>query len=104
MDIVGSVDKIQQCLPYASSAIGSSRITAIAGLSCLVGMICSSLHSLFGGFAIELEDNLRDQDRVGFRGGTDDRLGLVRISIRGARIQGSLQKILRSPHLAGFAS
>ena len=101
MDIVGPADKIQQYFPYASSAIGSSRVTAIALLSTLVGMICPGLHSLFGGFAIDLVDNLRHQDRVGFRvSGTDDRFGTVRISICGGGIQGSVQAFLRSPPIS----
>jgi acyl dehydratase len=101
MDILGPVDRIQQCFPYASSVIGSSRIAAIASLSTLVGMICPGLHSLFGGFAIQLGDNLHDQDRVGFQvSGTDDRFGLVQIRICGAGIGGSVQAILRSPPIS----
>jgi NAD(P)-dependent dehydrogenase (short-subunit alcohol dehydrogenase family) len=101
IDILEPLDKIQQHFPYASSAIGSSRVTAVARLSTLVGMICPGLHSLLGGFAIELGDNLRDQDRVGFQvSGTDDRFGMVQISICGAGIQGSVQSILRSPPIS----
>ena len=101
MDIVGPADKIQQYFPYASSAIGSSRVAAIARLSTLVGMICPGLHSLFGGFAVELVDNLRNQDRVGFQvSGTDDRFGMVRMRISGAGIRGSVQALLRSPPIS----
>ena len=59
MDTLGPANEIQQYFPYASSAIGSSRVAAIALLSTLVGMICPGLHSLFGGFAVELVDNSR---------------------------------------------
>ena len=101
IDVVGTADKIQQYFPYASSAIGSSRVTAIARLSTLVGMICPGLHSLFGGFAIELVDNLRDQDRLGFQvSGTDGRFGMVRMTVFGAGILGSVQAILRSAPIA----
>jgi acyl dehydratase len=101
MDIVGPANRIQRYFPYASSAIGSSRVTAIALLSTLVGMICPGLHSLFGGFAVELVDNPRYQDRIGFQvSGTDERFRMIRMSVTGAGICGSVQAFLRWPPIA----
>ena len=64
-------------------------------------MICPGLHSLFGGFAIEFVDNSRDQCCVGFKvSGTDDRFRMVRMTISGAGIRGSVQALLRWPPIS----
>ena len=98
LDTLGSANEIQRYFPYASSAIGSYRVAGIALLSRLVGMVCPGLHSLFGGFAIELVDRSRHQDRIGFQvNGTDERFRMVRMNISGAGIGGSLQAFLRWP-------
>ena len=87
MDTLGRANEIQRHFPYASSAIGSYRVAAIALLSRLVGMICPGLHSLFGGFAVELVDNSRNQDRIRFQvSATDERFRMVRMNVSGAGI------------------
>jgi acyl dehydratase len=101
MDIAGPADRIPQYFPYASSAIGNSRVTAIALLSTLVGMICPGLHSLFGGFTVDVVDNSRNQDRIGFRvSETDDRFRMVRMGVAGAGILGSVQAFVRWPPIS----
>ena len=101
MDLAGPANRMQLYFPYATSAIGNSRLTAIALLSTLVGMICPGLHSLFGGFAIDLVENFSHQDRVGFQvSGIDERFRMVRMSISGAGIRGSVQAFLRWPPIA----
>jgi acyl dehydratase/NADP-dependent 3-hydroxy acid dehydrogenase YdfG len=98
MDTLGRTNEIQRHFPYASSAIGSYRIAAIALLSTLVGMICPGLHSLFGGFAVELVDDSRTQNRIRFQvSATDERFRMVRMSVAGAGIFGSVQAFLRLP-------
>ncbi len=101
MDTEGRADEVQRHFPYASSAIGSHRVAAIALLSTLVGMICPGLHSLFGGFAVELVDNSPNQDCVRFQvSGTDERFRMVRMNISGAGIGGSVQAFVRWPPIA----
>jgi acyl dehydratase len=98
MDVVSPVGKIQQYFPHASSVIGGSRVTAIALLSPLVGMICPGLYSLFGGFLVNLIDHPRNQDRIGFEvTESDERFRMVRMNISGAGICGSVQAFLRYP-------
>ena len=104
MDILGRANEIQRHFPHASSAIGSYRLAGIALLSTLVGMICPGLHSLFGGFAIELVDNSHNQDCIGFQvSGTDERFRMVRMSVSGGGIAGSVQAFLRWPPIAQAA-
>jgi hypothetical protein len=101
IDVAGPADKVQRRFRYASSAIGSSRLTAIALLSTLVGMICPGQYSLFGGFTLDLVDNSHYQDRMGFQvSGTDERFRMVRMSVSGAGICGSVQAFLRWPPIA----
>ena len=101
IDTLGRANEIQRYFPYASSAIGSYRVAAIALLSRLVGMICPGLHSLFGGFAVELVDNSRHQDRIGFQvSATDERFRMVRMNISGTGIVGSVQAFVRWPPIA----
>ena len=101
MDTLGRTSDIQRHFPYASSAIGSYRVAAIALLSTLVGMTCPGLHSLFGGFAVELVDDSRTQNRIRFQvSATDERFRMVRMSVSGAGIFGSVQAFLRLPPIA----
>jgi acyl dehydratase len=100
MDL-GRPNELQHHFPYASSAIGSCRLAAIASLSTLVGMICPGLHSLFGGFVVELVDDLRNQDCIKFHvSATDERFRMVGMSVSGAGIYGSVQAFLRWPPIA----
>jgi acyl dehydratase len=98
---LGRPNEIQHHFPYASSAIGSCRLAAIALLSTLVGMICPGRHSLFGGFAVELVDDLRNRDCIKFQvSATDERFRMVRMTVSGAGICGSVQAFLRWPPIA----
>ena len=64
-------------------------------------MICPGLHSLFGGFAVELIDDLRHQDSLGFQvSAADERFRMVRMNIYGRGIGGSLQAFVRWPPIA----
>jgi len=101
VDLPGRLDRLQGYFPHATSAIGNSRVAAITLLSTLVGMICPGLHSLFGGFAVDLVENSSYQDRIGFRvSGIDERFRMVRMSVSGAGIYGSVQAFLRWPPIA----
>ena len=98
MNIIEAADEIEKQFPHASSAIGRSRVTAIALLSRLVGMICPGLHSLFAGFAVELAGESRYRHQLTFQvSTTDERFRMVRISVSGAGIFGSIQAFMRWP-------
>ena len=101
MDHLDRPNEIQRQFPYASSAIGSHRVAAIALLSTLVGMICPGLHSLFGGFAVQLVDDPHNQNGIRFQvSGMDERFRMVRMNVSGAGICGSVQAFLRWPPIA----
>jgi hypothetical protein len=98
MDLDGPAHQICHRFPHIVSAIGCSRVTAVALLSTLVGMICPGLHSLFAGFAVDLVDGSRDQDRLAFEvAETDNRFRMIRMNVRGGSIQGYVRAFLRWP-------
>jgi acyl dehydratase len=98
MDLVGPAQRICHCFPHIVSAIGCSRVTAVALLSTLVGMICPGLHSLFAGFAVDLVDGSCDRDCLAFEvAETDNRFRMIRMNVRGGGIHGCVRAFLRWP-------
>jgi hypothetical protein len=96
-----SHQQIGQQFRYAAAAIGAQRITAIALLSTLVGMVCPGLHSLFAAFSIELSEDFTSRPGIGFRvRETDDRFRMARIEVFGSGLSGSVQAFLRWPPVA----
>jgi hypothetical protein len=98
MDLVGPAQQICHCFPHIVSAIGCSRVTAVALLSTLVGMICPGLHSLFAGFAVDLVAGSCDQDCLAFEVvETDNRFRMIRMNVCGGGIRGCVRAFLRWP-------
>ena len=97
MDVVAPADRIESHFPHVSTAIGGSQVAALGALSALVGMICPGLHSLFGGFAVELADSAANQNIQFKVAEIDERFRMLRMSVSGAGISGSVQAILRWP-------
>jgi hypothetical protein len=101
IDGVASPQQIEQEFRYAAAEIGAQRLTAIALLSSLVGMVCPGLHSLFAAFSIELLDDCNDRYGIGFRvSETDERFRMIRINVFGSGVSGSVQAFLRWPPVA----
>ena len=104
MDFAAPPREIGGFFPHVASAIDCRRVSAIALLSSLVGMICPGLHSIFYGFAVELIDDLCDEDGMGFRVcKTHDRFRMVRMEVSGAGVSGSVQAFTRQPPVAQAA-
>lgn len=101
LDIAGPARSVESRFPHAVAALGAERIAAIALLSSLVGMICPGLHSIFAAFAIDFVDTPRVKARLWFGvSGTDERFRIVRMTVRGAGVNGSVQAFLRWPPVA----
>jgi hypothetical protein len=98
IDGFASPEQIEQQFRYAAAEIGAERLTAIALLSPLVGMVCPGLHSLFAAFSVELLDDSETRHGIGFRvKETDERFRMVRINVFGSGVSGSVQAFLRWP-------
>jgi hypothetical protein len=101
IDSLPMPQQLEQQFRYAAAEIGAQRITAIALLSPLVGMVCPGLHSLFAAFSIELLEDSNDRHGIGFRvSETDERFRMVRINVFGSGLSGSVQAFLRWPPVA----
>jgi len=98
IDFASPARQVETRFPHAAAVVGSERVAAIALLSRLVGMICPGLHSIFAAFAIDLIEAPRHHDGLWFRvSGTDERFRMVRMTVSGAGVSGSVQAFLRSP-------
>jgi len=96
-----ALKQIEQQFSYAAAEMGAQRVTAIALLSPLVGMICPGLHSLFAAFSVELLECSNDRHGIGFRvSETDERFRTVRMIVSGSGVLGSVQAFLRWPPIA----
>jgi NAD(P)-dependent dehydrogenase (short-subunit alcohol dehydrogenase family) len=98
MNFAAPAEEVEFLFPYAASEIGRQRVAAITALSRLVGMICPGLHSLFSGFAIELVNELGDEDGLSFRvSKVYENRRIVRMHVSGAGMCGSVLAFVRVP-------
>ena len=96
--------------PAATIALGADRITALAQLSALVGMICPGLHSIFSELSVDIVTE-RPEARRGIVFTTtavDDRFGLVSMDVAGSGIAGQVSAFVRArpiepPSMASLA-
>ncbi len=104
MNVADRSEQVAKQFPHAVAVIGRERTTAIALLSALVGMVCPGRHSLFAAFAVEFVDTPRARDIVSFHvRETDDRFRIVRMSVIGAGLRGTVQAFMRWPSVAQAA-
>jgi hypothetical protein len=98
LDPVGSAADWGALFPAASRAIGADRVAALAQLSRLVGMIAPGLHSIFGGFTVDLVADGPDRPGIGFRVTTaDPRYRIVKIDVAGGGLSGNVSAFMRQP-------
>jgi acyl dehydratase/NAD(P)-dependent dehydrogenase (short-subunit alcohol dehydrogenase family) len=98
LDVSGPARSIGTQFPHAVAAIGSERAAAIATMSTLVGMVCPGLHSIFASFAIDFIETPHARDRLCFIvSGTDERFRMIRMTVSGAGVSGSVQAFMRWP-------
>lgn len=82
--------------PSATARIGATRVTAIAALSRLIGMICPGLHSLFRSMDIRIVPE-RSFRLVYSASTSDRRFSFLRQKVQGGGIEGSIDAFLRVP-------
>jgi NAD(P)-dependent dehydrogenase (short-subunit alcohol dehydrogenase family) len=81
---------------HAVAGLGIGRFRGIATLSCLVGMECPGLHSLFMSAYLVLEQDDRRNDLRFAVQEVDDRFQLVRMGITGAGLDGLITARFRA--------
>ncbi|SEQ37180.1 NAD(P)-dependent dehydrogenase, short-chain alcohol dehydrogenase family [Faunimonas pinastri] len=81
--------------PHACQALGTARISALALLSTLVGMICPGLHSVFSGFAVKLTEPANAAGLFVRTRSFDERFRLATIDISGSGVAGEVSAFER---------
>ena len=87
--------------PALSAKLGAERISALAALSSVVGMICPGLHSIFAKVAVDIVP--LDQAATGIQFQTiraDERLRSIALNVAGDGINGTIDAIARMPPVA----
>jgi NAD(P)-dependent dehydrogenase (short-subunit alcohol dehydrogenase family) len=80
-----------------AAQISNERVSAIAALSRLVGMVCPGLHSIFHSLSINLV-TLSEIGVMRYRAtGFDDRFRMVRLAVAGGGIVGEVAALARIP-------
>ena len=95
--ITPSDDKSVDCrFPLLLSALGRSRVQGLLVLSCVVGMLCPGLYSIFSAANLSFEGPDDPMLRVVVRS-TDDRFRLVVQQVCGLGLSGSIEAFARVP-------
>ena len=98
LDISGPAGSVASRFPHAVAALGTERVAAIVVLSALVGMVCPGLHSIFAAIALDITEAEDSARRLCFGvSGTDERFRMIRMTVVGAGVSGSVQAFLRWP-------
>ncbi len=91
-------ESVAAMFPAASGWLGSRRVAALAASSLLVGMVCPGLHSIYRSLSVDTCDEQDPKDLLGFRVvPADTRFHLVRLSIVGGGLAGTVDSLLRVP-------
>jgi hypothetical protein len=93
-----SPDVIAAMFPAASGWLGPRRVAALAATSLLVGMVCPGLHSIYGDLTVEACNEEEPEDGLSFQVvSTEPRFRLVRITVEGGGLVGSIKAAARTP-------
>jgi NAD(P)-dependent dehydrogenase (short-subunit alcohol dehydrogenase family) len=83
--------------PQAAAWLGAGRLRSLALLSRLVGMECPGRHSLFSAFAVDFGTDVAPGSMTWAVSSTDERFGLVRLTVDGAGLKGTVQAFALKP-------
>jgi len=91
-----------ELFPHAAAWLGAPRVAALMGLSALVGMVVPGLHSMFGGFDLQLSEadgaEAPAAEALDYAvRSVDERFRLVRVAVRAAGLAGTLETLCRPP-------
>jgi acyl dehydratase len=92
---------IAATFPHISNRWGAVRTSALACSTQLVGMVCPGLHSIYGALALTVCEPQQPSDGIDFRvTATDARFRLVRMSVAGGGLTGTIDSFARMPPAA----
>ncbi|HEV8199901.1 MAG TPA: SDR family NAD(P)-dependent oxidoreductase [Candidatus Polarisedimenticolia bacterium] len=92
---------VAELFPRAAAWLGARRLAAMATSSAVVGMLCPGLHSIYTSLSADWCDEGNAADEIAFRvTSMDARFRLVRLSIAGGGITGTVESLARVPPTA----
>lgn len=87
--------------PKTLAALGAERLTGLALMSTLVGMVCPGLNSIFTGFKLDMLKREPEFEGLNWRvKATDPRFMSTRLSVRGAGFLGEVSALVRAGSVA----
>jgi hypothetical protein len=93
-----SPEAAMTCFPAATKWLGAQRIAALAASSCLVGMVCPGLHSVYSELSIRSCSESIPQSSLAFRvTEADPRFRSVDMEIAGGGLAGTVHSSARTP-------
>jgi hypothetical protein len=94
-------DAAARSFPGLSAVIGARRVSGLACISRLVGMVCPGLHSILAGFTVEAINEVDRIDAIRFKAtSVDERFQLVSESVEGGGWSGKIESFARVPSTA----
>jgi acyl dehydratase len=94
----GAAEDFASAFPRLAGVVGSQRVSALAALSRLVGMVCPGLHSIFAGFTVDLVESNSQRPGLGFGvSKINQRFRLIGMNIHGGGVSGTATAFLRWP-------
>jgi NAD(P)-dependent dehydrogenase (short-subunit alcohol dehydrogenase family) len=92
---------VEHAFPGAVTLLGASRVRALSYFSTIVGMICPGLHSIFSAFHVDVVDESATTQGLSFLvNSVDERFRMVKISVAGDGLIGSITAFARQPPIA----
>lgn len=111
LSLSSTIPQAKSMFPAAVGALGSERIAALAGTSCVVGMLIPGLHSLYSGLQISFSrGSFEHQEGLHFSVlSTNPRFRLIRIAAKGPGVDAILDTVSRprpatQPNIRAVAS
>jgi acyl dehydratase/NADP-dependent 3-hydroxy acid dehydrogenase YdfG len=94
----GGAEDFAAAFPRLARVIGTQRVSALAALSRLVGMVCPGLHSIFAGFSVDLVESNSQRPEVGFDvSKINQQFRLIRMNVYGGGLSGAVTAFVRWP-------
>jgi acyl dehydratase len=94
----GAAKNFESAFPQLTCAIGTQRVSALAALSRLVGMVCPGLHSIFAAVTVDLVESDAHRSGVGFNvRNINQQFRTIGMNIYGGGVSGTVTAFMRWP-------
>jgi hypothetical protein len=96
-----NIEASTHAFPRLSAAIGPRRVSALACMSRLVGMVCPGMHSTFFSFTVRAIEQAGTRNAIRYEvTSVHDQFRLVKQTVEGGEWSGTVESIARIPPVA----